>query len=533
MSKESGNIEDLFGKAFRNAEETPPDSLWDNLESSLNEEKIDSIYKKTFSKAVEKPSGKVWKKISLALFIRGFFRFNPKTINAYYVGIASIIGLVALNTGNDNIESTLPEPPKFAEIEKALDKQEAIITQNSQTVNQEKIVEKETAKSIVAVDTTVLDSKPVVEIPVKENAVQSVEEIAFYNNLKSSTFTSLKEVCQNTEFDVELKGLPKDYIIEWDFGKKDVKTTFVYENKASAIFAKEGEQEYIATVKFGEYSYDLKSTVIVKAATKPVIDGPDLVCEGSTVRFKIDAKHDKNIEYFWESFEGNHLKDANRYTDLTAEIPGLDTIYAVKIDNVTKCKTEGFATFKVTPAPKADFTWAPMGEGEFEFKYNGIQEKGTSYTWLIEGDKENGSVVEYRSDSKASSPVTLTVTNKRGCSNVISHPVSFNKYIIVVPNVFQVQNEFGHEGLKPRANTKLKSYKIEIFDLSSSKIWESTLLEDGMPAEAWDGTDNGEPVISGKYLWRITAEFTDGIIWKGIRNSYGECKPEGVVTVKN
>jgi hypothetical protein len=58
-------------------------------------------------------------------------------------------------------------------------------------------------------------------------------------------------------------------------------------------------------------------------------------------------------------------------------------------------------------------------------------------------------------------------------------------------------------------------YQVEIFNRWGDMIWSSDKLdENGAPVESWDGSFKGNPCQEGVYLWKITAVYRDGTIWR-------------------
>lgn len=78
----------------------------------------------------------------------------------------------------------------------------------------------------------------------------------------------------------------------------------------------------------------------------------------------------------------------------------------------------------------------------------------------------------------------------------------------------------------------LKIFKIEIFAPWGERVWHSEKLNEGQPAEFWDGNDpKGRPVPQGAYFWKMEAEFEDGSRWEGQNLNGEKVKVIGSVTV--
>jgi hypothetical protein len=75
-------------------------------------------------------------------------------------------------------------------------------------------------------------------------------------------------------------------------------------------------------------------------------------------------------------------------------------------------------------------------------------------------------------------------------------------------------------------------YHITVFDNWGHLMWESTKLDvHGSPDEGWDGTFKGQLMPEGVYMWKISAVFVDGSVWKGSDIGKGEAKTIGTVTL--
>lgn len=122
--------------------------------------------------------------------------------------------------------------------------------------------------------------------------------------------------------------------------------------------------------------------------------------------------------------------------------------------------------------------------------------------------------------------VTLKVTNQQGCFTETFK----NVRIIGVPGYLFVPNAFipGSETNELRTfiakGSGIKTWRFSIFDKWGSVLWETTRLDEGRPAEGWDGTFKGSPVPQGVYYWKIEVEMINGSEWKGM--TYGKSAPK-------
>ena len=68
---------------------------------------------------------------------------------------------------------------------------------------------------------------------------------------------------------------------------------------------------------------------------------------------------------------------------------------------------------------------------------------------------------------------------------------------------------------KPKG-LSLKEYQLQIFSTYGQLLFESTALENGQPAEGWDGRYKGTILPQDVYVWKIRAIFYNGKAWEGV-----------------
>jgi len=531
MNTKGTHIEDLFQKTFSSAETTPPSDLWGAIEGSLNESNVDMLYAETFKNAHVRPSGTIWKKLSYSLFLHGFLQFKLQTFNVYYAAITTIIGGVL---GYSLITEETPAPIKIVEhtiqeIHKtphSIENRSSVFSIESEGYSTEKLAQ------MVELEDIETQLKPEIMRPAivsDKNSNSAANEL----NLMNAYFEGNPIVCKHIDVEYTLNGIPSEYTIAWEIDKKSVGTHTTNKNTVTVNWSKPGTYKVIAKISHKNASALLEYPVTVEEAQIPIVKGNATVCEGEqNMLYQIDEPVNKDLRYIWMSKYNKIEMTGNKYVNIDWIQSGKDTLTIIRIDNKTGCKSQGNFVVSILPKPTIDFSFAPLGDGNFQFSYVGPTQRGMTYLWSIEGVEYENKSIEHVSSNIGSSIVTLTVTDKNKCSNVIQKEVPFNKYLIQVPRIISFdENSFSNQGFIPQTNTPLKQYKIEIFNATNEKIWESTLLENGKPAEPWNGLHKGEPIPQGRYFWRISAIFTDGVEWKGIPQSNGECKPNGILQV--
>jgi gliding motility-associated-like protein len=148
---------------------------------------------------------------------------------------------------------------------------------------------------------------------------------------------------------------------------------------------------------------------------------------------------------------------------------------------------------------------------------NNLTTNGTNFAW----DFGNGTTSSANSpianfETEGHYKIELITWNGQNCADtsIMFYDLMFKG--LYVPNAFS-PGHFDQEVavFKPKGINLLK-YNIEIYDRSGNLLWNSSKLDgSGSPAQAWDGTFNGEVLKQGVYLWRISAQFRDGKYWEG------------------
>lgn len=531
MKEKYTHIEDLFKNTFSDAEVTPPQGIWSSLESSLQESNPEALYATTFKNAKVQPSSKVWQRISRALFLQAFLQFKVSSFNVYYASLIAVVGGVAGYVLLSNPLSTPLVPSIVNELEEKHEKQDETIAYTIQTAHSET----ETV-SAADVDERVGEISQNIEvIAPRIVTVSSVSSDAVKETLLLSEayFEGSSVICENSQTVFSLQGIPSEYAITWDLGKNAVvnsKTT----SSVVVTYQKAGSYTVSALVHYKNASARLEYPITVETALVPQVRGNNVVCEGQeNMLYQVEEPVNRDLRYIWTSRSNRINMTGNKYVNIDWLHSGIDTIEVIRIDDRNGCKSQGNFVVRVNPKPEVDFEFSSLGDEVFRFSYLGeANRRGNNFLWNIEGVEYNSRSVEHRSNSINSSMVSLTVTDRNRCANTVTKEIPFNKYLLLVPRVYSFsQDEFSRTGFIPQTNTALKEYRIEIFNANNVRVWESSKLVDGKPAEVWNGMYRGELLPQGRYFWQITAVFADGYVWQGIPQTNGECLPNGVVQI--
>jgi hypothetical protein len=242
---------------------------------------------------------------------------------------------------------------------------------------------------------------------------------------------------------------------------------------------------------------------------------------------------DNGFEYFWDFGDGSTstISNPTYLYEITGEY---EVTLIVSSQNGCTDTLSLSASVSVYPSPIADFTpnlvSFPEPGSTYEFINNSIG--ADVYNWDF-GNGEQTDEFEpiYDYPNYGGYFVTLTAINEYGCADTAVHYVSVELTTgLFVPNAMAM-GEPGEAGLFLPKGAGIAEYHVWVFDNWGNLIWESEALENGSPAEGWDGRYHGQTVPQGSYVWKINATFVDGSIWDGMEFSNGKKGNTGSVMV--
>lgn len=236
--------------------------------------------------------------------------------------------------------------------------------------------------------------------------------------------------------------------------------------------------------------------------------------------------------FFWDFGDGTTSDDVPAFH--LYENPGAYTVSLIASnDNGCSDTLSVDSAVVVFPRPVASFTPISTGSEEGnEFFMNNTTTGATDYFWLFGGSDFSDLFEPTHSFPEFGGyDIILTASNEFGCEDtaLVSVNVELN-YGLFVPNAMAV-GEPGLSGRFQPIGTGLANYHVWVFDLWGNQLWESTQLNNGSPAEAWDGRYNGKLVPQGAYSWKINAEFKNGLVWDGMDKPGVKPSSVGSVTV--
>jgi len=174
---------------------------------------------------------------------------------------------------------------------------------------------------------------------------------------------------------------------------------------------------------------------------------------------------------------------------------------------------------------------APIANGTVAF-YNTSTPHVGSWWSFGNGSTSFSENATHRYEFYGNKIVTLAIVDSNGCADTLQRyiPVDFFGGLFVPNALIPTDDNVDVRVFLPKG-TGLGKYRCIIFDKWGNRLWESNKLNNGSPAEGWDGTYKGKTVPQGAYVWKIDAVFANGELWDGMENTDGKFNETGSVTV--
>lgn len=307
-------------------------------------------------------------------------------------------------------------------------------------------------------------------------------------------------------------GVGGDYV--WDLGVID---GVAFDPLASNTYT------VVGTTTAG-CSSDDEVTITVNPSMTVSFSGDELIgCTPFTVNFTSLVP---GAIYNWNFGDGGSSNAAApSHTYLTAGE------FTVSLDMTNADGCTGSVTYidyiTVVPQPIAAFTYSPtqVDVTDTEVKFTNQSLYATSYSW----DFGDGSAISNAENpihlfpevGDMRYPVTLTVENELGCSDMVQKIIEVQDVLIFhIPNSFTPDGDTFNETFNPVFYSG-----VDIFDFHFVILnrWGELVYESYNPASGWNGAYGNQGLVQdGVYIWRL--EFGETMSDK--KHSY-----EGHVTV--
>jgi len=274
--------------------------------------------------------------------------------------------------------------------------------------------------------------------------------------------------------------------------------------------------QYILTVT-DYYNCNDDDTIYVSINPETILDVPEsyAICQNKSVILGGNPTATGSLfPYIFNWTPNNTLTGFNTANPVaqpedTTQYRLIVSTYLCEADTV-------YVTVNVNPAPEViasdDIT---IGYGESVT----IEAQGaTTYVWYPDLYLD-----DYQSQNPEASPeetitYIVTGTDEIGCSNKDSLTITVINEIFI-PNLFTPNNDENNDTFKIYG-TGIKDLFIQIYNRNGEIVFESNDKEK-ITQTGWDGTNNGQLLPDGAYIWIIRGIYNDGtaIEYKGNRGS--------------
>jgi len=247
--------------------------------------------------------------------------------------------------------------------------------------------------------------------------------------------------------------------------------------------------------------------------------------------------------WYWHFGDPNsNNNDGNPWTDSTATDELTEHIYmeagtyftTLAIEDENGCRDTVRHSLPVHPIPQASFIYEDRYEdrqGQVFFQ-NTSDPSATSFFWdFMTGETSTEENPIYQFEEDGLYDVMLVAYNDHLCPDTANNVYEIIFTGLYFPNTFVPGHSDPELSSFKGLGENLQTYRLEIYTSWGQLIWSSSALEDGRPAEAWDGTYNDQDLPTGSYIWKASATFRDGTIWEGSDNGDGNLKPYGIINL--
>lgn len=484
-------FEDFVRDTFSGHSEEPPSGLWDDISEKLDSSFEDQVQRVTSGER-SLPPASAWRAISARLAWRQFLQFSPGRFNVYYAtGAAALAGVFLLSLSGQPEQAVIENQPVASESQdRGVPKPTALPVSPAQAfplASEPTLAEKPalprapkpTAPPAPETRKNTANSAESLSISGPETACiggGSVYELSAYSTGSWHVSGNGKIVSQNGQ----------KAVIDWDKA-----------GPASVSFVQKNGAECVLRLS------------VAALANAPIL-APVAACEGLPMQLALDGDF-SNAEWFANSQPfGKGAK-----VSITPPQKGA-LLIAVRARTSNGCPAQGTHTMQVNRVQAVAVKIEKRGHDQLLFS-PAFESSDTDarYSWTINGSSYEQKDVQLSSLQSGIYSARLSVRWAGGCESKASSDCTIAVYKIAVPNAAAPSK--GQPFLP--VSSGLKDYNLSIYNAQNEKVWETTSLSGGTPAEGWDGTQNGTPLPSGAYTWKIDARFEDGSLWQGVETN--------------
>ncbi|MCP4122494.1 MAG: PKD domain-containing protein [Bacteroidetes bacterium] len=318
---------------------------------------------------------------------------------------------------------------------------------------------------------------------------------------------------------------------EWDFGdgstSLDNNPIHVYSNSGNYEVSLLGENEN------GCIAYFSSDVSILE---KPLADfNTDVnnLCLGNDVQFT-------NLSVGGENFIWNFGDGTLSYQEDPVKTYSRAGVYDVSLvtnnDNFCSDTITYRGVIEIFPKPEADFDYEQTTVGQIygEVEFNNYSDGGVSFEWDFgDGSASIDEDPVHQYSQSGEYEVMLVSENEYYCIDSVARYINVSFFgKLFVPNAFSpaLGGLSGASVFLPKG-VGLVEYEMEIYSSYGELLWRTNELIDGKPAVGWDGSFDGKALPQDVYVWKIRAQFDNGLSWQGTEVKEGVTTTVGTLTL--
>jgi len=208
------------------------------------------------------------------------------------------------------------------------------------------------------------------------------------------------------------------------------------------------------------------------------IEGPDAVCEGSTI--ELTASSPGALSYEWSNGDNGPVASIDSGGE-----------FALRVANACEMIDTAFSITEF-PLPKVEITADPIlcpgAVKVLETEFENIE----SFSWSTGQSTPTLSTREWglyilEASNQCGTATDSILLQPTGCDNCL-----------YIPNAFSPNEDGRNDLFLPIAVCPLEEYKLQIFSRWGALVFETKELNTG-----WDGTFLGEPMKPDNFVWSI------------------------------
>jgi gliding motility-associated-like protein len=276
----------------------------------------------------------------------------------------------------------------------------------------------------------------------------------------------------------------------------------------------EGESDYILTIEnsCGAQQSDTAHINVFMPPQVNITANGITGCDRITVGF--DYSYDANYAY---QFEGGYWNiGGDQYNEQSPSVNYSSSIVegiSLFLGFSNGCLFEFDTTISMTvfENPTADFYVNPdpviVGElSEFiDVTFGNTQD----WEWYVdEIFVSSDERPEYLFEDEGEYEVTEIIFDENGCSDTVTHLIEvIGSYTVFIPNAFTPDGNGVNNEFKPVVNNiDPDQYRFMIYNRWGELIYDTEIVDN-----SWDGTNFGENVSDGVYIWKVLVTDNVGI----------------------